>query len=203
MCYLHVKRFLDVSLSSVGLIFLSPLFLVVTLTILMTGSSPFFVQHRVGKNGKKFSCYKFKSMHDNADELLKEHLANDKDAQQEWQQHQKLRNDKRITRIGYIIRKTKIDELPQLLNVIKGDMSLIGPRPCLPEQIHHYEYAFEHYISVRPGITGLWQVSGGNELSFKDRTILDRIYVENISLKTDVTILLKTVPVLLKKSAFI
>jgi undecaprenyl-phosphate galactose phosphotransferase len=194
-----IKRLVDVTLSSTALLCLLPLFAVVALIIRRDGGTAFFKQARVGKGGKLFQCYKFRSMRIEAEEVLKRTLAQDVDAAEEWSKFQKLKNDVRITKFGAFIRRTSIDELPQLINVLKGDMSIVGPRPCMEGQEDFYAEDFSCYESVRPGITGPWQVSGRNQLTFKERVNLEAWYARNWSLWLDIVIMLKTVPTLLLK----
>lgn len=194
-----LKRAFDIVVSSLALLALSPLFILLTILIRRDGGPAFFSQLRTGRNGELFRCYKFRSMRIDAEVFLKKYLAENADAAAEWEQFQKLKNDVRITRLGHFIRKTSIDELPQLFNVLKGDMSLVGPRPIMPDQENFYEDDFVYYESVRPGITGPWQVSGRNALTFKQRVGLEVSYARNWSLWMDIVIILKTIPALLKK----
>ncbi len=194
-----VKRGFDVLVSALALVALSPVFLIVMILVKRDGGPAFFIQDRVGMNGKLFGCHKFRSMCVDAEESLKQHLAENPDSAKEWEEFQKLKNDVRITKFGEFIRRTSIDELPQLVNVLLGDMSLVGPRPCMPGQEDFYAEDFSFYESVRPGITGPWQVSGRSRLTFKERVHLESWYARNWSLWMDIVILLKTVPTLLKK----
>jgi undecaprenyl-phosphate galactose phosphotransferase len=194
-----LKRGFDIALAGAGLLVLMPVFAVVAFIIRRDGGPAFFTQQRVGKDGKTFACYKFRSMRIDAEELLQKHLAGNPESAAEWQKFQKLKQDVRVTKCGEFIRRTSIDELPQLFNVLKGDMSLVGPRPIMPGQEHYYDDDFVFYESVRPGITGPWQVSGRNQLTFKERVALESWYARNWSLWMDVVIILKTLPALLKK----
>ena len=196
-----IKRMLDLIL-----VFLSmPVIVLVmgVISILIKIDSKghvFFIQERVGKDGIPFKCIKFRTMYVNADEILKSHLEKNFKAKEEWKKYKKLkRNDPRITRMGKILRKTSLDELPQVFNVLKGDMSLVGPRPYLPAEIYEMGEFKKTIFMVSPGITGLWQVSGRNNLTFKQRVNLDVRYVLNRSLRLDFVILLKTVKVVLKR----
>lgn len=198
-----IKRGFDIILSLFMIAGLFPLFLVLFLIIRRDGGDAFFRQTRVGKNRKLFTCYKFRSMHVDAEKVLKDYLSVHPEAAREWATFQKLKNDIRITNFGSFIRRTSLDELPQLLNVLKGDMSFVGPRPCTPEQANLYASDFAVYQSVRPGITGPWQVGGRNRLSFAERVKLETDYVMNWSLQRDIHILWRTIPtVLLKGQAF-
>ena len=194
-----LKRGFDIVVAGLGLIAISPLFVVVALIVRLDGGPAFFRQQRVGRDGKVFSCYKFRSMRVDAEEFLKVYLEKNPDAAVEWRQFQKLKNDVRVTKFGDFIRRTSIDELPQLLNVLKGEMSLVGPRPIMPGQENYYADDFMYYEYVRPGITGPWQVSGRSSLTFKQRVDLESWYARNWSLWLDIVIILKTAPALLQK----
>ena len=199
--YEGLKRMVDIVCSLAGLIVLSPIFVLIGLVIKLEDpkGSVFFYQNRVGKDGKLFRMFKFRSMVSNAEERLKELLA-----QNEVQGAMfKMRNDPRITRVGRFIRKTSIDELPQLVNVLLGDMSLVGPRPALPREVAEYTPYDRQRLEVTPGCTGLWQVSGRSSLTFEQMVELDLRYVRERSLAMDFIILLRTVKVLLgSKDAF-
>ena len=190
-----VKRLFDIVIGSVALIMLAPLFIVLSALIMFSGGSPFYGHERIGHSGRPFRCLKFRSMAKNADKLLADLIARDSEAAAQWRQNFKLKNDPRITSIGRFLRKTSLDELPQLINVLRGDMSLVGPRPVIAEELKRYygEDAF-YYRLVRPGITGLWQVSGRSRTSYERRVFLDSWYVRNWSLWTDLVILFNTVP---------
>ncbi|MDR3423657.1 MAG: undecaprenyl-phosphate galactose phosphotransferase WbaP [Alphaproteobacteria bacterium] len=194
-----IKRLVDIVLAGMALLVLSPLFVIVALAVRRDGGTAFFNQERVGQNGRFFKCYKFRSMRADAEQVLDRYLQENPDAAEEWNKYQKLKNDVRVTPFGHFIRRTSIDELPQLINVLKGDMSLVGPRPCMPGQESLYADDFSFYESVRPGITGPWQVSGRNHLTFKERVNLEAWYARNWSLWLDIVIMLKTVPTLLKR----
>jgi undecaprenyl-phosphate galactose phosphotransferase len=149
-------------------------------------------------NGRYFPCLKFRSMIVNSDAVLKKHLATNAEARAEWEREHKLRNDPRVTRLGKILRRTSIDELPQLLNVLRGEMSIVGPRPIIVAETEKYDNDISHYYRVRPGITGLWQVSGRNDVSYAERVRMDSWYVRNWSLWHDIVIVCKTFGVVLK-----
>ena len=197
------KRGMDVLLSLLGLIVLSPFFIIVALCIFIEDpGNPFYSQRRIGKNGVPFNCLKFRSMVRNADSMLESLLEKNPSLADEWEKKQKLAYDPRILRLGHFLRRSSIDELPQLINVLKGEMSFVGPRPILENQITKYGSAFDLYTRVRPGITGLWQVSGRADTSFLDRVRLDRYYVYNWSVMLDILIFFKTIPaVLMRKGA--
>ncbi|WP_166418526.1 sugar transferase [Cochlodiniinecator piscidefendens] len=160
------------------------------------GASAFYCQERIGQNGTIYKMYKLRSMVPNADNLLEHHLEQNPEARKEWDLYQKLSHDPRITPIGRILRKSSIDELPQLLNVLLGDMSLVGPRPMMRNQKDLYPGAA--YYSMRPGITGYWQISERNECSFAERALFDTSYYRDLSLRTDFVVLLRTVSVVLR-----
>lgn len=154
------------------------------------------MQERIGKDGKPFKCIKFRTMYRDADKRLKDILEADEKAREEWEKYFKLKEDPRVTKVGKFLRRTSLDELPQVFNVLKGDMSFIGPRPVVKKEIEqYYRDKAQYYYEVRPGITGLWQVSGRNELDYERRVRLDVWYVLNWSLWLDLIILLKTVKV--------
>ncbi|WP_249196153.1 undecaprenyl-phosphate galactose phosphotransferase WbaP [Gluconobacter kondonii] len=184
------------------LILVLPVYVILYVMIALDGGQPIYGHRRIGQNGREFKCLKFRSMAKNSDELLKQLLATDPLAAAEWQETQKLRNDPRITRVGHFIRKTSLDELPQLVNVLRGDMSLVGPRPIVQAEVHHYGENFDYYQAIRPGITGLWQVSGRSDTGYAERVQLDRWYVRNWTLWHDIAILAKTLPaVFLRRGA--
>lgn len=183
------------------LILLTAPFMVLTAWLVWrNGGNPIFFGHyRVGKNGQLFKCWKFRSMVINSAEILAEILATDPVAKAEWDRDQKLTNDPRITRIGHFLRKTSLDELPQLFNVLKGEMRLVGPRPITLAELDRYGEARWHYLNAMPGMTGLWQVSGRSDTTYEERVELDRSYVESRTLFQDIVILFKTVGVVLGK----
>lgn len=190
-----VKRLFDIVAASLGLLFLAPLLLLVWAAIrLQDGKPALYSQPRWGLNGETFECFKLRSMVPNAAEKLQAVLDANPDAQREWDLTQKLTNDPRITPLGKIIRATSIDELPQLMNIIKGDMSIVGPRPIPLYERPKYGEDFQHYASVRPGLTGLWQTSGRSNTTYSERIQLDKKYVQTRTFWGDIWIILKTVP---------
>jgi len=197
------KRALDIIGAGVGLVLLAPFFLIVALMVRADGGPAFFAHQRVGRGGKLFGCLKFRSMVIDSQARLESLLANDPVARAEWEATRKLKNDPRITRIGRFLRSTSLDELPQLINVLRGEMSLVGPRPVQEAEIdRYYGASAAHYMAVRPGITGLWQVSGRSETSYESRVALDVAYVSRPSLLADISILLRTpVAVLSRRGA--
>lgn len=192
------KRIFDIVVASLALLFVAPLLLVVALLIrLQDGQKALYSQPRWGLNGETFQCFKLRSMVPDAAEKLQAVLDSDPAAKREWDLTQKLTNDPRITPVGKFIRATSIDELPQLLNIIRGDMSIVGPRPIPLYERSKYGEGFAHYTSVRPGLTGLWQVSGRSNTTYSERIELDKQYVQTQSFWGDIGIMLKTVPAVL------
>jgi exopolysaccharide production protein ExoY len=182
------------------LLALSPLMLLVAwLTWRRDGAPIFFAHYRVGRGGKLFRCLKFRTMYREAEQMLADLLRDSAEARAEWQRDQKLTNDPRITPVGHFLRRTSLDELPQLFNVLRGEMVLVGPRPITVAELTRYGRVRWHYLSVRPGITGLWQVSGRNDTSYEERVALDRSYVEQRTLWLDLQILFRTVGVVLSR----
>ena len=193
------KRLFDLLVAMVLLCLLSPLLAWLTLQIRRDGGPAVFAHTRVGLNGRSFRCLKFRSMVVDADQRLAELLADAPAMQAEWARDRKLRNDPRLNHVGDFLRRTSLDELPQLLNVIKGEMSLVGPRPVVSDELEKYGDDTDYYLMVRPGITGLWQVSGRNDVGYEKRVYLDTWYVKNWSLWYDIAILFKTVRVVLRR----
>ena len=194
-----VKRTFDLIVAAFLLVSLSPLFVYLIVRIRETGPEAIFGHKRVGRDGKVFYCLKFRTMVPDAGAVLDDLLARDADARQEWERDFKLKNDPRITQIGAFLRSTSLDELPQLWNVLKGEMSLVGPRPVIEEELVRYGDQVRYYLEARPGITGLWQVSGRNDTGYEDRVALDTWYVRNWSLWYDVVILLRTIAVVVRR----
>ena len=201
---LALKRGMDFVLSLLGGIVILPFLVLIALAIKVESRGPvFFRQSRIGRDGQTIHILKFRTMVRNAEEVLQQYLETNPELREEWKADQKLRNDPRITRVGAWLRRTSLDELPQLWNVLQGEMSLVGPRPIVENEIVRYGSAFASYKRVRPGMTGLWQVSGRNDLSYKQRVHLDRFYICNWSTWLDLLILAKTLPVVLgRKGAY-
>ncbi len=194
-----VKRTFDIIVSGIALVVISPVMFCIAMLVKRDGGSVFFGHKRIGKNGTTFSCLKFRSMIANSQAVLEKHLAENPEARAEWAATQKLKNDPRVTKFGNFLRASSLDELPQLLNVLRGEMSLVGPRPIVQDEVSKYDYDIAHYYRVSPGITGLWQVSGQNDVSYAQRVKMDSWYVRNWSLWHDIAILCKTIPALLKR----
>lgn len=197
------KRIFDIVFSIFLLILLFPFFLFFYLIVKSDGGNAFYGHERIGKNGKKFKCLKFRSMTSNSQELLQKILASDPTAREEWNTTYKLKNDPRITKIGHFLRKSSLDEMPQLINILKGEMSFVGPRPVTAAELSYYKDNVVYYLHVTPGLTGLWQVSGRNDVDYDTRVFLDKKYVQNWSFFQDLKILAKTVIVVLfRKGAY-
>jgi len=192
------KALVDTIVAVAALVVLMPLVPFIALLIKLDSKGPvFYKQTRYGKDGKPFKAWKFRTMVENADVVLKEYLAKHPELKEEWDKDQKLRNDPRVTCLGKFLRKTGLDELPQIFNVIKGEMSVVGPRPIVQDEIKKYGKCYSLYTKVKPGITGLWQVSGRNDVSYEERVALDAYYVRTWSVWLDLYILARTVPVAL------
>lgn len=191
-----IKRSMDIVVSALALVFLSPFFLVLALLTKLDGGPAFFCHTRIGMNGRRFGCLKFRSMRVDADAVLAKILAEDPVARAEYETFHKLKDDPRVTRIGHFLRRTSLDELPQIINVLIGDMSLVGPRPIVLEELTVRGPDAAYYNRVRPGLTGLWQVSGRSDVSFARRIQMEGWYVRNWSLWNDIAILFKTIPIL-------
>ena len=201
--YFATKRTFDIFASLLGIIFLLPITLVVKICSLINGDTYpiIFTQNRIGKNGEYIYIYKFRSMVPNADKILKE-LLKDPIYEKQWKENQKLEHDPRITKLGSILRKTSLDELPQLINVFKGDMSLIGPRPLVEGELDEHNGNHQLYESIRPGITGWWACNGRSATNYEERLNLEYYYCKNCSLKLDIKCFIKTIAaVLFKKGA--
>lgn len=196
--YPLVKYLFDFLFSLIVIIMGSPLFLLIAILIKFSSRGPIFFYHkRVGKNFKPFYCIKFRTMHPEADDILENLLDINENIKIEFEKTHKLRNDPRITSIGKFLRKTSLDELPQFLNVLKMEMSVIGPRPIVEKEIQKYDKHINKVLSIKPGITGLWQVSGRNNLSYKKRIYLDSLYVDSFNFLMDLRIIIRTFGVLL------
>jgi exopolysaccharide production protein ExoY len=195
------KRAVDIVMSAIILVLIAPVLALLSALLWMEGGNPFFVQVRLGKDGRRFNMWKLRSMVPNADALLEAHLARDPALRHEWDLTQKLKRDPRITPIGRFIRMTSLDELPQVFNVLTGDMSLVGPRPMLPDQLALYDNPAA-YFAVRPGITGLWQVEARNEAAFALRSYYDTLYVNRLSASADLGILLRTFKVMVRATGY-
>jgi exopolysaccharide production protein ExoY len=195
------KRVFDLTVASIVLLFIAPLLFVLMIAVKLQDGGPALYGHsRIGLGGRSFKCLKLRTMITNSDEALRRHLASDPAAAREWAANRKLANDPRITSLGRFLRRSSLDELPQILNVLRGEMSLVGPRPVVREELVRYDLAKVHYLKARPGITGLWQVSGRSNTSYGRRVELDKAYVLRWTLLKDILIMLRTVPALATRS---
>lgn len=199
--YLFIKRLFDILCSLIGIVFLIPIAMIVKLCYILSGDfhNIFYTHNRIGKNGKIFKLYKFRSMVPNADEVLKE-LLKDKKIKAEWDENHKLDKDPRITKAGKILRKTSLDELPQFINVLIGNMSLIGPRPLVPGELDSHNGNHKIYESVRPGITGWWACNGRSTTTYDKRLELEYYYCKNCSILLDIKCMFKTIIAVISKT---
>ena len=201
--YFFIKRLFDILMSIIGIIAMIPIALIVKISYMLTGdfNSIFYKQKRIGKNGEEFNFYKFRSMVPNSKEMLEEMLKDSK-YKKEWEKNQKFENDPRITKAGKILRKTSLDEMPQFLNVLKNDMSLIGPRPLIPGELDFHDGDHSIYEAMKPGITGWWASHGRSDTTYEERLKLEYFYVNNCSLSLDIKCIVATVmAVICKKGA--
>ena len=188
------KRMLDVVLALAALVMAAPIMAFIAILIRATARQPAIFSHtRVGFNGKPFRCYKFRTMRANAEQALAEYLSKHPDAAREWEQDRKLKSDPRVTALGRVLRKSSLDELPQLLNVLRGEMSCVGPRPIVADELQRSGAYAGDYLQTRPGITGLWQVMGRDTIGYDGRVAMDSVYVRNWSIRADLAILVRTV----------
>lgn len=195
--YRVVKRIMDVALSSIALVVLSPVFAIIALAIKMESKGSVFFKHtRIGKDGKIIKIYKFRSMVENAEDLIKNFTP---EQMKEYKENYKLTDDPRITKVGKFLRKTSLDELPQLINIIKGELSIIGPRPVVQDELEKYGPNAQKFLSVTPGLTGYWAANGRSSTTYEERMKMELYYVENISFKLDIEVFFKTIISVLKK----
>ena len=195
--YRIVKRILSILCSVISIIVLSPLFIIISLVVKISSKgSVFFIHERIGLKGKKFKLIKFRTMVDNAEDMI---AAFTPEQKKEWEENFKLKDDPRITKIGKFLRKTSLDELPQLINILKGDMSFVGPRPIVEDELSWYGDNKEKLLSVKPGLTGWWAVNGRSDVPYPERCDLELYYVDRISFGFDLLILLKTLGAIIRK----
>lgn len=195
--YRGFKRIVDIVLGCIGLVLLSPTFLILAICIKIDSKGPVIFSHkRIGKNGKEFNMYKFRSMYENAEEMIENF---NEEQKREWQENFKLENDPRITKVGKFLRKTSLDELPQIVNIIKGDLSIIGPRPVIDEELEKYGKNKDKFLSITPGLTGYWQANGRSNTTYEERMQMELYYIDNQSLWLDIKIFFKTIVSVLKK----
>lgn len=199
--YIKIKRVIDVILASIALILLSPLFAIIAIAIKRDSKGPVFFEHkRIGKNGKIIKLYKFRSMVINAEELIKSFTP---EQMKEYKANYKLTNDPRITKVGKFLRKTSLDELPQLINIINGDLSIIGPRPVIADELEKYGTNKDKFLSVTPGLTGYWAANGRSNTTYEQRMEMELYYIDNLSLKMDIKVFFKTILSVVKKEGAI
>jgi exopolysaccharide production protein ExoY len=192
------KRGVDIGIAVMALVFLMPLMLGVALLVKLTSTGPVIFGHeRIGFAGQRFRCWKFRTMVTDGERLLEAHFLKQPGERAIWLAERKLLNDPRITPVGAVLRKLSVDELPQLYNILLGQMSIVGPRPVVEDELENYQNSAGHYLRTRPGLTGLWQVSGRNDTSYRKRVLLDRLYVRRWSMLLDMWIILRTVPAVL------
>lgn len=194
------KRPVDIFCAAFLLMLSAPLMVAITLGLMLTGGTPVFAHRRVGRDGISFRCYKFRTMRKDSSRVLRFVLRTDPAAAEEWAGAQKLLDDPRVTRIGLFLRKTSLDELPQLFNVLRGDMSMVGPRPVTDRELPRYGRFLQAYLAVRPGVTGLWQVHGRGTTLFSERVEMDVAYIRKIRLLTDLKLMFQTAEVVLRRS---
>ncbi len=194
-----VERALEIPVCLVVVIFLAPMMLILAALVMVDGGPALFKQERIGRGGRRFTCLKFRSMVVDAERRLQLFLDRDSRARAEWARDHKLRYDPRITAFGRFLRRSSLDELPQLINVLRGDMSLVGPRPIVDAEVSRYGRRYKSYCSVRPGITGLWQVSGRTNISYRRRVAMDVLYVRRRSLGLYVWLIVATIPAVLAR----
>ncbi|MGC9368070.1 MAG: sugar transferase [Paracoccaceae bacterium] len=192
------KAVFDRCFAAFALLFFAPFLIAISLVIYLGDGGPVLFRHkRVGRDGKVFDCLKFRTMASDAEQRLKAILESDPEARAQWEANQKLEDDPRITCVGEFFRKTSLDELPQFWNVLRGEMSVVGPRPIVESEAHHYGEHYDDYLSVRPGVTGLWQVMGRSRTTYAERVEMDSDYVRNRNFRMDLWIILKTIKVML------
>ena len=195
--YIKIKRVIDVILASIALILLSPVFAMIAIAIKIDSKGPVFFAHkRIGKNGNIIKLYKFRSMVINAEELIKSFTP---EQMREYKENYKLTNDPRITKVGKFLRKTSLDELPQLINIINGDLSIIGPRPVVADELEKYGVNKDKFLSVTPGLTGYWAANGRSNTTYEQRMEMELYYIDNLSLKMDIKVFFKTILSVVKK----
>ena len=195
--YIKVKRILDCILATIALIILSPIYLIIAIAVKIDSKGPIFFGHtRIGKNGKIIKIYKYRTMVTNAEELIKSFTP---EQMREYKENYKLTNDPRITKVGKFLRKTSLDELPQLINIINGDLSIIGPRPVVADELEKYGVNKDKFLSVTPGLTGYWAANGRSNTTYEQRMEMELYYIDNLSLKMDIKVFFKTILSVLKK----
>jgi exopolysaccharide production protein ExoY len=197
---LDLKRASDCAAAALSILFLLPLLIAVCVLVLIIQGRPIVYSHpRIGKDGRRFGCLKFRTMVRDADRVLQDHLRRNPEAALEWSQNRKLGDDPRVTILGSFLRQSSLDELPQLINILRGEMSFVGPRPIVAEELQKYGEWTSAYLSVRPGLTGLWQISGRSDCSYEERIAFDVSYIRNRNFRGDLAIILRTIPAVLSR----
>jgi len=192
---------MDFTIALAAIIILLPAFVLIAIALRLERGGPvMFVQQRIGRHGAAFMLYKFRSMHVDGDRIFADHIVSNPDAAAEWARDHKLQRDPRVTRLGSFLRRSSLDELPQLFNVLLGQMSIVGPRPIVADEVARYGRFFRFYCSVRPGITGIWQISGRNHVSYRRRVAMDAIYARKKSILLDIKIIAATIPAVLSRT---
>lgn len=195
--YSGIKRIIDIVVSFIGMVLLLPIFLIISAIIKIDSKGPvLFVHKRIGKDGKEIGIYKFRTMVENAEDLIKEFT---EEQQKEFRECYKLQNDPRVTKIGAFLRKTSLDELPQILNILKGDLSIIGPRPVIEEELEKYGKYKEKFVSIKPGLTGYWAANGRSDTTYAERVQMELYYIDHMSIKLDIQIFFKTIIAVIRK----
>ena len=202
---LFIKRVVDIILSIIGIVFLIPMSIIILILNLITqNKGPIFYKHtRIGKNGKSFTMYKFRTMYNGADKDLEKVFSENKDYKNEWEKSFKLQKDPRVTRVGKFLRKTSIDEMPQFINVLKGDMSIVGPRPVTEKELERFGLAKDKVLSMKQGITGYWATHGRTNTTYEERVKMEEKYIDNFSLFLDLKIMLRTIITVIRKEGAI
>ncbi|SLN26884.1 Undecaprenyl phosphate N,N'-diacetylbacillosamine 1-phosphate transferase [Falsiruegeria litorea R37] len=193
------KRVFDIALAVILLVVCFPVILLIAFMVWLEGGPPVFSHERIGRGGREFNCLKFRTMRVDSERLLRRHLQQNADARLEWDNHQKLTDDPRVTRLGLFLRRTSLDELPQLVNVLRGDMSIVGPRPVTVDELERYSANLPKYLALRPGVTGVWQVHGRGRVSYEERVRMDARYFTSLTFGGDVSLILKTSLVVLRR----
>jgi lipopolysaccharide/colanic/teichoic acid biosynthesis glycosyltransferase len=192
---------MDVAIALAAIIVFLPAFIIIAIAVALERQGPIlFAQRRIGRHGVAFKLYKFRSMHVDGDRIFADHIDASPDAAAEWARDHKLQRDPRVTRLGRFLRRSSLDELPQLFNVLRGDMSIVGPRPIVEAEVRRYGRFFRYYCAVRPGITGIWQISGRNHVTYRRRVAMDALYAQKKTVLLDIKVIAATIPAVLRRT---
>lgn len=192
---------MDVAIALAAIILFLPAFIIIAIAVALEREGPIiFAQRRIGRHGVAFKLYKFRSMHVDGDRIFADHIDASPDAAAEWARDHKLQRDPRVTRLGRFLRRSSLDELPQLFNVLRGDMSIVGPRPIVEAEVRRYGRFFRYYCAVRPGITGIWQISGRNHVTYRRRVAMDALYAQKKTVLLDIKVIAATIPAVLRRT---